>query len=225
VRPERGKVEEERRMKGKDRMRKDEGRRMKRAERMSVNHVLARHQTLDPRHCFFFLLPPSLFGIALAAFVALTLPSCQPSKEAAKPPVRLGPEVRKVAEELLPSLDGAVTLRITRGGAGETAGEEAQALVDLMAELSPKITVEKMEIGAHPEGENLGVPKGPVIEMLGIAPGVLRYYGYPERKETRPFIEGILSASGHPADLSPDVEAYIAGLGEEVVIRIFTTPD
>ena len=61
--------------------------------------------------------------------------------------------------------------------------------------------------------------------MTGRAPGTLRYYGYPERKETRPFFEGVLAASGHPADLDPKVEAYISGLGEEVLIRIFTTPD
>ena len=42
---------------------------MKRAERVSANHVRAKHRTLDPRHCLFSLLPYSLF---LAAVVALT---------------------------------------------------------------------------------------------------------------------------------------------------------
>jgi hypothetical protein len=64
-----------------------------------------------------------------------------------------------------------------------------------------------------------------VIEMKGQAPGILGYYGYPERKEVRPFLEGILSASGHPADLTSEVRSFISSLDEEVLIRIFTTPD
>ena len=61
--------------------------------------------------------------------------------------------------------------------------------------------------------------------MKGSAPGVLRYYGYPERKELRPFLEGILFASGSNPDVPPDLETYVKALQEEVVIRIFTTPD
>ncbi len=97
--------------------------------------------------------------------------------------------------------------------------------MDLVAGVSPKVSVEKLDILSDPGAKDLGVPHGPVIEMKGQAPGILRYYGYPERKETSPFFEGILSASGHPADLDPEVGSYISGLGKEVLIRIFTTPD
>ena len=174
------------------------------------------------RNYSLFPIPYTLF---LAAFIALTLPSCQPGKEKAKPPVRLGPEVERLAREILAPMKEPVTIQITRGGDGETKGEEAQALVDLLAETSPMVSVSRLDIATHPGAIDLGVPHGPVIEMTGRAPGTLRYYGYPERMETRPFLEGVLAASGHPGDLDPKVEAYISGLGEEVLIRIFTTPD
>ena len=165
------------------------------------------------------------FEIITALALLLILPSCQPGKEKAKPPVRLGPEVERLAREILAPMKEPVTIQIARGGDGETMGEETQALVDLLAETSPKVSVIRLDIATHPGAIDLGVAHGPVIEMTGRAPGTLRYYGYPERKETRPFLEGVLAASGHPADLDPKVEAYISGLGEEVLIRIFTTPD
>ncbi len=166
-----------------------------------------------------------IFSLFLTAIAALTFLSCQPSKEAAKPPVRLGPDVERLAGEILAPMAKPVTLQITRGGNGETMGEEAQALVDLIARISPDVSVNRLDIATPPDGIDLGVTHGPVIEMKGRAPGILRYYGYPERKETGAFLEGILSASGHPVDLSPEVKSYISGLGEKVLIRIFTTPD
>lgn len=157
--------------------------------------------------------------------ILLALPSCQPGKEAAKPPVRLGPDVQRLAEEILAPLEHPVAIELILGGEGETMAREAQALVDLTASTSSMVTVNRLDIAAHPDPVGLGVSHGPVIEMKGSAPGTLRYYGFPERKETRPFFQGILLASGSPVDLPPAVESYIAGLKEEVWIRIFTTPE
>jgi hypothetical protein len=165
------------------------------------------------------------FEIIIAAVIALTLPSCQSGKEAAKPPVRLGADVQRQAEEILFSLESPVTIELTLGGEGESMAREAQALVDLTASTSSLVTVSNLDITTHPAAMGLGVSHGPVIEMKGSAPGTLRYYGFPERKETRPFFEGILLASGSPVELPPAVESYIAGLKEEVWIRIFTTPE
>jgi len=174
------------------------------------------------RNYSLFPIPYSLF---LAAFIALTLPACQPGKEKAKPPVRLGPEIKQLAEEVLSPIEGPVAIEIYRGGTGETSGEEAQALVDLLAGISTKVSVNKLDILTDAGDKDLGVSHGPVTEMKGSAPGTLRYYGYPERKEVRPFLEGILTASGHAVDLPPKVASFISALDEEIWIRIFTTPD
>ena len=163
--------------------------------------------------------------ITATAILLFALPSCQSGKEASKPPVRLGPEVKRLTGEILAPMEGSVTLQIVRGSDSDSMGEEAQALVDFIAETSQKVSVNRVDIATHPDAIGLGVPHGPVIEMKGKVPGTLRYYGFPERKEIRPFLEGVLSASGHPADLTSEVRSFISGLGEEVWIRIFTTPD
>ena len=165
------------------------------------------------------------FEIIATIAILLALPSCQSGKETAKPPVRLGPDVQRLAEEILAPLEHPVAIELILGGEGETMAREAQALVDLTASTSSMVTVNRLDIAAHPDPVGLGVSHGPVIEMKGSAPGTLRYYGFPERKETRPFFEGILLASGSPVELPPAVESYIAGLKEEVWIRIFTTPE
>ncbi len=155
----------------------------------------------------------------------LAISACQSSKDAPKSSVLLDSDEARLAAEILAPMKEPVTIQIIRGGIGETKGEEAQALVDLIAEISPMVTVNRLDIETYPDLQSLGVSHGPVIEMRGKAPGTLRYYGYPERREVRPFLEGILSASGHPTDLSPAVKSYISGLSEEVWIRIFVTPD
>ena len=142
-----------------------------------------------------------------------------------KPPVRLGSEVMQLAEEVLASLESHVTVQLTLGGDGETRTRETEALVELVARTSSKVTVNKLDFADHPDEINTGVSHGPIIEMKGKAPGTLKYYGYPERKEVRPFLEGILSASGRKSGLLPDIESYITRLDEEILIRIFTTPD
>ena len=165
------------------------------------------------------------FEIFIAAVIALTLPSCQPGKEAGKPPVRLGPEVKQLAEEVLAPLENPVTIQLTLGGKGESRAEETVALAEVISETSAKVTVRELDIANHPDRPEPGVSHGPVIEMKGKAPGILRYYGYPDRKEMRPFLEGILTASGYPSELPAAVVSYISDLDEEIWIRIFTTPD
>jgi hypothetical protein len=165
------------------------------------------------------------FEIIVAVFIALTISSCQPGKKAAEPHVRLGPEVKALVEEILVPLENPVTIRITRGGEGETNGEEVQALVDLVSAISPMVSVTGVDISTNPDTHDPGVSHGPIMEMRGQAPGTLRYYGFPERRETRPFLEGILLASGHQTDLVPEIRSFISALDEEVWIRIFATPD
>jgi len=166
-----------------------------------------------------------LLRLIILVPVLLALFSCQSGKDTAKAPVRLDSDVERLVGEILAPMQKPVTIQITRGGDGETKGEEAQALVDFIAKTSPMVSVQRLNIATYPDLPDLGVSHGPVIEMKGQAPGTLRYYGYPERKETRAFLEGILWASGHPAKLAPKVSSYISGLSEEVWIRIFTTPD
>ncbi|MDF1536236.1 MAG: hypothetical protein P1S46_07010 [bacterium] len=164
------------------------------------------------------------YEIVTTVLLALTLTACSSGKEAGKPPVRISEETKKIVQENLASLTSTVTLFLYRGGENENQGEETQTLVDLMARTSSNLIIVPRELTEEAKSE-LEVDHGPVIELKGPTGGILRYYGFPERQEVRPFLDGILLASGQPFRFSPPVEAFLAGLEEEVVIRIFTTPE
>lgn len=162
---------------------------------------------------------------ALVALMGvLLLTGCQSGQDARKPPVRVSAEAKRIVQEGLVALTSPVTLHLYRGGENERQGEEAQALIDFMAETSPNILVVNSEFTDASRAE-LEVDSGPVVEMKGRAKGIMRYYGFPERKEVAPFVDSILVASGGPIKLSPDVRSFLTGLKQEVVVRIFTTPD
>ena len=160
--------------------------------------------------------------IGLAAILLLT--GCQSGQDARKPPVRVSAEAKKIVQESLVALTSPVTLHLYRGGENERQGEEAQALIDFMAETSSNIIVVNSEFNDASRAE-LEVDSGPVVEMKGRAKGIMRYYGFPERKEVAPFVDSVLVASGGPVKLSPDVRSFLTGLKQEVVVRIFTTPE
>jgi hypothetical protein len=174
---------------------------------------------------------PFFHQTSLAALIAvlLLLPACDSSKQAAKPPTRLGADVKKAVQENLASITSPVTVRLYRGGEGEVQGEEAQLLMDLMSRTSTSITVESGEMNDNTKAE-LEVDHGPVIEYSGPTGGVMRYYGFPERKEVGPFVDSVILASGGlpsggAINLSPEMSNFLSQLEQEVVIRIFTTPD
>ena len=168
---------------------------------------------------------PIPFRYALIGLSALLLlVACDSPKQAAKPPVRISAEAKKIVQEKLASITSPVTLLLYRGGENERQGEETQVLVDFIKETSTKVTVVTGELDDEAKAD-LEVNHGPVVEMKSPVGGVMRYYGFPERKEVRPFLEGILLASGGAVKLSPDVRSFLAGLEQDVVIRIFTTPD
>ena len=170
------------------------------------------------------MMPFSLRSTLIGLAAILLLTGCQSGQDAAKPPVRVSAEVKKIVQEGLASLTSPVTLRLYRGGENERQGEETQALLDFMAETSPNVTIMDIEFNDGSTAD-LEVDSGPVVEMKGPAGGIMRYYGFPERKEVAPFVDSVLVASGGPVTLSPDVRPFLTGLKQEVVVRIFTTPD
>jgi hypothetical protein len=163
-------------------------------------------------------------GLAALVAVLLLFPACDSAKQGAKPPVRLDADLKKAVQENLASITSPVTVRLYRGGDGEVQGEDAQLLVDLMARTSTGITVEPGEMSDETRAA-LEVDHGPVIELAGPTGGVMRYYGFPERKEVGPFVDSVVLASGGAIKLSPEMSVFLSQLEQEVVIRIFTTPE
>jgi hypothetical protein len=173
----------------------------------------------------FLFLPPLL----LLAAVALLFSSCQPGAEKAQPPARLGEDVREVIRTTLVSLPEPVTLHFYKGGDGEKGVRETRAILQFAAETAPQISLLDHSLdpadGEGNPGSSLGVDHGPVVKIEGANEGALFFYGLPERKELKPFLNGILMASGHPVDLPAGAESFLSSLDQDVLIRIFTTPD
>ena len=172
--------------------------------------------------------PPTAFLLALA-LVAFILPACQPDGQKPGPPVRLGSDVENTIRTALASVPGPVTLHFYTGGTGETAARETRAVLDFIEDTSSNIDILEHAIdgltGADEADSGIGVDHGTVIKIVGANKGTMLFYGYPERKELPPLLDGILMASGHPVDLPADAISYLDNLGQDILIRIFTTPD
>jgi len=166
---------------------------------------------------------------SILALVVLALSACQSGKEAAKPPVRLGDEVLKAVTDSLSNLKGPVTLHLYLGGPAEKEAGEARALVAVIDDASPAVTAVLHDLDKDPDARerkaSLGVDHGPVIVIQGPEKRTLVFYGFPDRKELQPFLDGILAAAGRPVPLPREVDDFLAKLDREVLIRIFTTPD
>ena len=165
-----------------------------------------------------------------AVFLLLAFSGCQPAGEPVGPPVRLGEEVKNLVSESLAGLKDPVTLHLYEGGGGETAQRETRALLEFVAEASPKVSLSFHSLEEGPSAadfrSSLGVSHGPVVAIEGTADrGPFLFYGFPERKELKPFLDGVVIASGVTATLPAEVEIFLAALQRETVIRIFTAPD
>ena len=95
------------------------------------------------------MMPFSLRSTLIGLAIAILLTGCQSGKEVGKPPVRVSAEAKKIIQESLVALTSPVTLHLYRGGENERQGEEAQALIDFMAETSSNIkkTNTRTELG------------------------------------------------------------------------------
>ena len=169
----------------------------------------------------------NLLSIILIIF--MLLPGCRPGGETIGPPVRLGEDTRTRIRDTLSSMESVVTLHLYHGGPGESINRKMQTLLEFMVETSPNVGREDHSLDEDPSAagfrSSLRVDHGPVVRVDGAGNGPLLFYGFPERKELQPFLDGILIASGQPTELPSGVENYLVNLEQDVEIRIFTSPD
>jgi alkyl hydroperoxide reductase subunit AhpF len=159
----------------------------------------------------------------------LILPGCQPGGETVEPPFRLGADVKTGIRDALATMESDVTLHFYHGGKGDSTSRKVRALIEFMEDVSPRIRTEDYSLDERPGAagfrSSLGVDHGPVVRIEGAGKGNHLFYGFPERKELNPFLDGILTVSGQPAELPDGVENHIVNLDQDVEIRIFTSPD
>jgi len=101
-------------------------------------------------------------------------------------------------------------------------GKEMGALLEGLAALSPKLSIERREIGDG-ESERLGISQGPMVLLRGEGvKGDLRFYGLPEGYEFPAFIEAVLLASR--GSLKGPAAEFAKSLGDGLKVEVFVAP-
>jgi len=100
-----------------------------------------------------------------------------------------------------------------------------EALVREVAEVSDAITVEVLNLAIDRDrAEAYGVTEVPAIVVEGARDYGLRFYGVPTGYEFSNLIDAIVLASTGEPTLSDATKTALAGLGDDVEIKVFSTP-
>jgi alkyl hydroperoxide reductase subunit AhpF len=108
--------------------------------------------------------------------------------------------------------------------------DDTRKLVEEVAELSEKITVQAFDLDADAAvAENYNVSLAPGLVIAGVNEdgpvdyGV-RYAGIPSGHEFSSLIQDLLLVSGRDSNLSDQTRNLLAGLTEPVILQVFVTP-
>ncbi len=103
---------------------------------------------------------------------------------------------------------------------------ETVELIDLIASMSDKISVEKhvCESSDCEEAKKYKVDKFPAIILHGAKPYNIRYFGIPSGHEFGALIEDVVHASTGQPDLSQEAIAEISKIDKELHLQVFITP-
>lgn len=103
--------------------------------------------------------------------------------------------------------------------------DETEALVKEVAELSPKITAEIIDLQNDEEkARAAGVDKMPGIAVVGARDYGVRYYGMPLQLEFTSLIEDIVEVSKGTTDLADATKQRLAQLTGDIHLQVFVTP-
>lgn len=107
----------------------------------------------------------------------------------------------------------------------ETCGD-TKDLLEEVASLSDRLTLTVHDIGvATDEAADLGIDRVPAFVLKGSARGRVRFFGIPSGYEFSALIADLVDTSKGTTDLSDETRVNLAGLTENVNIKVFTTPN
>src|ERR1700682_5061681 len=122
-------------------------------------------------------------------------------------------------------LTGPVTLTVFASELGPENNTQTVSLIKEVAALSEKITVkvlnphiEKDEAAAY------GVSVTPAVAVEGAKDYGIRFLGIPAGYEFSQLVDSIVAVSRGEAQLEDESKAALAGLTEDVNIKVFATP-
>ena len=122
-------------------------------------------------------------------------------------------------------LTGPVTLTVFASELGPENNAQAVSLIKEVAALSDKIDVKVMNPHIErDEAAAYGVSVTPTVAVEGAKDYGIRFLGIPSGYEFSNLIDSIVAVSAGEAQLKDETKAALAGLTEDVTIKVFATP-
>jgi len=122
-------------------------------------------------------------------------------------------------------IGGPVRLTVFASELGGEHNGQTVALIKEVATLSDKLSV--TVLNPHIDREQAtayGVTESPVVVVEGVQDYGIRFLGIPGGYEFSNLIDSIIAVSTGQAGLSDETKATLAGLTEDVTIKVFATP-
>jgi len=122
-------------------------------------------------------------------------------------------------------IGGPVKLTVFASELGGEHNSQTVALIREVAALSDQISV--AVLNPHIDREQAatyGVTESPVVVVEGATDYGIRFLGTPAGYEFSNLIDSIIAVSTGEAGLSEETKAGLAGLTEDVTIKVFATP-
>ena len=120
---------------------------------------------------------------------------------------------------------GPVKLTVFASELGGENNSQTVALIREVAALSDQLSVTVLNPHIDREqAEAYGVTESPVVVVEGARDYGIRFLGMPAGYEFSNLIDSIVAVSTGEAGLSEETKTALAGLTEDVTIKVFATP-
>ena len=122
-------------------------------------------------------------------------------------------------------IGGPVKLTVFASELGGENNSQTVALIREVAALSDQLSVTVLNPHIDREqAEAYGVTESPVVVVEGARDYGIRFLGMPAGYEFSNLIDSIVAVSTGEAGLSEETKTALAGLTEDVTIKVFATP-
>lgn len=122
-------------------------------------------------------------------------------------------------------IGGPVKLTVFASELGGENNTQTVALIREVAALSDQLSVTVLNPHIDREqAEAYGVTESPVVVVEGARDYGIRFLGIPAGYEFSNLIDSIVAVSTGEAGLSEETKTALAGLTEDVTIKVFATP-
>jgi alkyl hydroperoxide reductase subunit AhpF len=135
-------------------------------------------------------------------------------------------EVAQQLREEFAHLAGPVRLAVFSQTLADPNSEQVKRLVEELAALEPRITVESFNFVLDAEKvQALGIRRTPAIAIMGGEKDYgVRFYGLPSIYEFGTLIEAIMDVSSGQSGLSEATRTALAQVTQPVHLQVFSTP-